>query len=232
MSELGDLLELLHDAFSQVTTLELEYQSWRRERPSNDVRISASELGKPQLAWQRSGPWPVRELRTRRVWFERPGRLRVEITEDEDLTRLGVRQGPRWWRWDVLEGTSEGVVSADQGPQAIPPLLVLPVRDAQRLLGRMRFEPIGSARRLGREVVCARAYPREQPRNRPALSHEFEFDAEHGTILRRVEFEDGQCVFEREATAVIYNSALEERCFVFEAPDEQDAVEPPATREP
>jgi hypothetical protein len=83
----------------------------------------------------------------------------------------------------------------------------------------MRLEPTGTGERAGRSVLCARAVPRSTAPNRGALSYELEFDAEHGSLLRRAEFEDGDCVLEREAREVLYNSEIETECFAFVAPE-------------
>ena len=101
----------------------------------------------------------------------------------------------------------------------MPQLLVAPVLDVRSLLQVMRFEPVGTGERAGRKVLLARANPRSVPPNRGALSYELEFDAEHGSLLRRAEFEDGECTLEREAREVLYNSEIKTECFVFEAPD-------------
>jgi hypothetical protein len=101
----------------------------------------------------------------------------------------------------------------------LPPLLSPPVLDVPRLLATMRFQPAGTGERAGRAVMCARALPRYQPPGRGKLSYEFEFDAEHGSLLRRANFEDGRCVWQREAREVLYGSEIKPGCFVFVAPD-------------
>jgi hypothetical protein len=102
----------------------------------------------------------------------------------------------------------------------MPQLLTAPVLDVRRLIQFMRFEPAGTGERAGRSVLCARALPRRQPPARGELEFEFEFDAEHGSLLRRAEYEDGECVLERQAREVLYNPALESDCFVFAVPDD------------
>lgn len=56
------------------------------------------------------------------------------------------------------------------------------------------------------------------------MYHELEFDAEHGSLLRRAAFEDGQRVWEREAREVHYGTPIDPECFVFVAPDERQAI--------
>jgi hypothetical protein len=221
MGELGELLELLHDAHAGVRTFEVEFRDWVSRAPSHKLEVSYSEAGKPQLEWLGGGPWATQGLTTRRFWLQTPDLLRVEILRGDALLRLGVRNGTRWWSWDAERGATSGEALPDErGVFPMPQLVVAPVLDVRGLIQVMRFEPAGTAERAGRPVLCARALPRTQPPRRGALSYEFEFDAEHGSLLRRAEFEDGECVLERQAREVLYNSEIKTECFVFAAPDE------------
>jgi adenylyl-sulfate kinase len=170
----------------------------------------------------------------RRLWLRSPDHLRVELlNEQENVIRLGVRDETHWWRWDLEHGITTGsALPNDPGVATLPPMLSAPLLDVRRLIAMMRFEPDGSGQRAGREVLRARAQPRRQPSSRGALSYEFEFDAEHGSLLRRAEFEDGHCVWEREAREVLYGSPLNPECFVFVAPGDPEGqdVEAAVTR--
>ena len=153
--------------------------------------------------------------------MQTPDLLRVEILQGEALIRLGVRNGTRWWSWDAERGTASGeALPDDRGTLPMPQLVVAPVLDVRGLIQAMRFEPAGTSERAGRTVLCARAAPRRQPPGRGTLSYAFEFDAEHGSLLRRAEFEDGECVLERQALEVLYNSEIKAECFVFAVPDD------------
>lgn len=227
MGALGELLELLHDAHAGVRTFEVEFRDWVRRRPSHMLEVSYSEAGKPQLEWLGAGPWATQGLSTRRFWLQTPDLLRVEIVQGDALIRLGVRNGTRWWSWDAEHGTASGeALPDDRGMLPMPQLVVAPVLDVRGLIQTMQFEPTGAAERAGRAVLCARAIPRRQPPGRGALSYAFEFDTEHGSLLRRAEFEDGECVLERQAREVFYNAEIEPECFVFAAPVDSTA---PAT---
>ena len=231
MGELGDLLELLHDAHARVSTFEIEYRDWSRQRASNEVAVVDSDEGRPRLSWRGGGPWPEEVVTTRRIWLERPDRLRVEILEDELLIRLGVRTDSHWWRWDAVQGTTSGAAVPDEGGiVTMPPLLTPPVLAVHRLPAIMRLEPAGAGEVAGRQATRARGRPRLPNPARGALSYEFEFDAEHGSLLRRAEFEEGEIVWEREARQVVYNARIDPRCFVFVAPDEEQPEHAPAHR--
>lgn len=218
MGALGDLLELLHDAHTRMTTFEVEYRDWIRQRATTALAVMDTGEGAPRMAWRGGGPWAQDLVRTRRVWLESPTHLRVEILENERLIRLGVRARGSWWRWDEEQGTTSGDLTPDdRGIVSLPPLLAPPVLAIHRLLSTMRFEPRGDGERAGRPVVRAYAQPRlPSPAHR---SSELEFDAEHGTLLRRADFEDGERVWEREAVEVLYDTTIEPECFVFASPD-------------
>jgi adenylyl-sulfate kinase len=224
MGALGELLELLHDAHGGVSTFEVEFQDWSRQAPSRTLTVNYSDLGKPEPRWRGAGPWPTTAVSTRRIWLGSPNHLRVEVLEDEALVCLAVRNGARWWRWDAAGVATTGSALPDErGLTTLPPMLAPPLLDVRRLISTMRFEAAGTGERAGRTVLRARALPRWQPPSRGALSYELEFDAEHGTLLRRAAFEDRQCVWAREAREVFYGSQINPECFVFVAPDGPEA---------
>jgi hypothetical protein len=220
MQGLGDLLELLHDASAHVGTLEVEYWEWKRPPASNRLLVTPTEPGKAELRWQGAGPWPQEEIITRKIWFQRPDRARVEVIEDGALALLAVRAGMTWWRWDPDDGASSGSVLPHRPDRGLPPILSLRLLEAYRLLATMRFEPAGRGQRAGRDVVRARAFPRRPPTSRGELSFEFEFDSQHGSVLRTAELEDGRCVREREARHIVYDGQIASDRFVFVAPGE------------
>lgn len=229
MSELGDLLELLHQTHALVDTFEVEYLDRVYRESSSEVAVLDAGDGPPQLSWRGAGPWSEDVVRTRRIWLQRPECLRVEILEGEMLIRLGVRAGSRWWRWDDVAGTTSGGVEPDErGVGRLPSLLAAPLFAVHRLPATLLLEPAGGGERIGRAVVKASGQTRRQPPARGTVTYEFEFDAEHGSLLRCVEFEDGVCVWERTATEVIYGSQIDPACFVFVSPveDERRSADP------
>lgn len=221
MSDLGDLLELIHDAHARLSTLEAEYRDWIKLRPSFDLSIERSELGTPRMTWRGGGPFPVTLNATRRIWLREPNCLRIEVVDGRELIRLGVRDGARWLCWDRVDGVVRGDVlgGEDAGSRTLPRLLSLPLVRPARLLSAMWFERAEQGTRAGREVVVAQARLRRPSEFTQVLSHEFEFDAEHGTILRRAVFDDGEAVSLTEAITVRYQVPVEPRRF--------DLVEPP-----
>lgn len=222
MGELGDLLELLHGAHDRVSTFEVEYRDWARQRPSLELALVDPAGGRPTLGWRGGGPWATNTVRTRRIWLARPDRLRVEILEGEALIGLGVRAGPLWWLWDETRGTTSGSLAGDENASpTLPPMLTAPLSAVHRLPATLRLKSAGMGERAGRHVFRAQGWPRRPPAARGDVHYEFEFDAEHGSLLRRAEFDGGERVWEREAQQVVYDCEIDPNCFVFVLPEDR-----------
>gem|GEM_PF-1065496 len=86
------------------------------------------------------------------------------------------------------------------------------------MLATLRLEPTGVGVRAGREVLRARAWPRRPARSDGAVSYELEFDAEHGTLLRRSASAGDRCFEVTEALEISYECDIDPRRFVFAAP--------------
>jgi hypothetical protein len=207
VSELGRLLECLHGAHDRVGTLQAEFRDWQSLPASSRV---VADLGgeSPRFRWRDGGPWVQAAQTRRRLWLEEPGRLRVELFVGESLTRVGIRIGGLWWRWDRAQGVIKGE-PAGAPRRRIPPLLDPPLLAPARLLGLIRLEPAGVGERAGRRVLLARAKLRESQRTPEELSFELEFDAENGTMLRMAAFEQERCVQLTEALMVCYDAPID-----------------------
>ena len=219
MGELGDLLELVHGAHSQLSTLEVEYRDWICPRPSLGLSVERTQEGEPQIRWLGGGAFPRPRSARRRIWLCAPDRVRVEVVYGRELVRIGVRRGPRWLRWDRIDGLATGDLSdyEDEDGITAPALLFPPLIQPARLLSALSFEPAGKSRRAGREVLAARGRSRYSSASAETL--EFEFDVEHGTILRRATFERGEPVSVTEAVAIRYGDPIELQMFELAPPD-------------
>lgn len=208
------LLELLNTALDDVTTFEADYRDWLLPAPSLSLLATSSGAeAQPDepvtLRWRGGGPFPKRVESRRRIWYAAPDQLRVEILRDGRVRRVGVRDGPRWWRWDEAAGADAGDASATEGSRPLPPLLDPPLVRPVRLLGWVRLDELGAGRRAGREVLTAVGRPRDRwVAERGHARHEFEFDAEHGTILRTATYADRRCVQLTEAQAIAYGCSF------------------------
>jgi hypothetical protein len=220
MIDLRDLLVLLYRAHERVTTIVAEYEGWSYPKPSYELVIDRAAPHGTAARWRGPGPWTRERQVTRRFWYENPDRLRVEVVGNQGVVRLGVRDGTRWWRWDQRTGVTTGDLNADSSVEpAFPPLLDPPLFAPARLLAPLQFEPAGAGVRAGRAVVCARGRPRRRPGFRSTLEYDFEFDAEHGTLLRRAIHERGSCIELTEAVKIRYGAEIEPARFAFDPAD-------------
>lgn len=89
-------------------------------------------------------------------------------------------------------------------PSCCRSLLAPPLLSPAGILGTLRGESAGIGSRAGGEVLRALARPRQNIPSDRSLSHELEFDSEHGTVLRRALFEGANCVPVTEALDVRY----------------------------
>lgn len=230
MSELGDLLELLHGA-TQFRTVRAEFRVWRHDqRALTAFQAMAARSGGMVTMYAESEegeepPSPESES-TARLWLELPDRVREERPD-----HLAVKDGERWWTWQRDWGASTNVgsedgVSTSIGTQFIP--LLAPAR----VLGALEWTAAGRGERAGRPVLLALAHPREQigdeddqlgwnlhPFGSGAGEYAFEVDVERGVLLRAEARYEGEPFQVVEVTDIAFDEDLPEETFVFEAPD-------------
>lgn len=225
MSELGEVLCLLHDAHQRTPALYLRITDWSQPSATPEILVDQGHGLTGGLQWAGAGPWPEPTTRSRQMWAATPDRLRVEIRRGDAIVRLGVRDGARWWRWDETLGVSSGI--ADSGgrarqptlPALLDPLLLHPAR----FIGALRLQPVGRTSRAGRAAILVRGVPREPAASRSQLAYELEFDAEHGTVLRRTVFDSGRRFQDSQVLHVAYDSDIDSTKFTFTAPDEPNS---------
>jgi hypothetical protein len=211
ITELGDLLTLLHEADARSDRLRVEYREWTRPAPSNVLIVHRSD---PPLArWRNAGPFPRAVTIQRRIWAERPNRIRVEVHRDGACVRVGVRDGEQWRRWDSIHGEDHGSVTASDGFAAVPPLLRSALLAPALLIGSLRFQAAGAGILLGRQVVLAQAGPRFSSELSGRWRHDFAFDVETGVVLRRASAVNDQQVQLTEATRMIADGPLPRHLF-------------------
>ncbi len=218
---LRELLELLHNADRLIGSFEGEFRDWVDPTPSNVLVADRGAVldGRLRLTQTGAGLFPSRREVLRRIWFEAPQRLRVELVRGGQVARFGVRDGAVWSRWDREQGiSSAGGDGVAEQSRPLPPLLDPALLSPARLIGLYRFELVREATRLGRRVLVARAAQRAPTPGGGALSYEFEFDAERGAMLRRAVFEDVRCVQLTEALRARFGAAIDQERFMFQLP--------------
>lgn len=222
MSTLAALLELVHGAHDHVRTFQAEYRDWSHPLPTHELVVGFGEDGRKRaVGWRGAGPWAKEAVTTRRIWLERPDRLRVEIWNGPQLVRVGVRDGIRWWRWDRPDGPITGELAESDTEAELPPLLRPLLLSPAVVAASVRLKPAGRGIRAGREVLVAHASPRGGlPRE---VSVELEFDVENGTLLRRAVSKNGRVVQSAEAIEARFDRSIDHQRFVFISPDDKAA---------
>jgi outer membrane lipoprotein-sorting protein len=233
MSELGDLLELLHGARSRYRTVRLEAREWRHnhrlleayERSIRAVRGSAIQvnLGDPAEAPAES------EVETR-IWFEPPNRLREERLEAGRLC-TAVANGERWWtsmpEWATVVQDGDGWATGSVG-QTAQGLL-----DPGLLLGVLELELRGRAEAAGREALVVAAAPRPSPHHagveplsHGATRHELLVDAERGVLLSLTAYLDDQPFSVVRVREIAFDEAIDGSVFTYEAAEGEEVLGP------
>ena len=233
MSELGDLLELLHRGGTgdrTVTATVVTWQHAERARAAFTAQVERDD-GSFFLAVASSDePPPEETTTTARLWLAPPDRAREEAGD-----HVGVRRGRRWWSYDPDQGAlsnedDEEVSSGVGGTYAH-------LFDSGTLLGALMLEPAGRDTVDGRPALLARAVPRRSASGQDDVDwtlHELGFgadewrlavDAEHGVLLR-VESLLGGLPFQRvDVLDLVIGEPVDDAVFVFEPPP-GEAVRP------
>jgi outer membrane lipoprotein-sorting protein len=222
MGDLGDVLELLHDAEPRWTTLRAEGRMWRHNPRASEAferHFAALEASEPPGSVARltatytpdesHPPIPDETEDHWRLWIERGGRTRSEHAFGSESIAV-VIDGPTWWSWSPRMGglTNRGAANHNHGIGPAEALI-----DTPRLLSALRLEFLGEDTLLGRRVLRIRGLPRAR------LGHEsdhgmhnfavgaddylFSIDAERGVLLR------GEARFREQPFVVIEMTEVE-----------------------
>jgi adenylyl-sulfate kinase len=215
----GDhLLGLLYGARGSQPAMTLEIQDWKHREASNVLIVQPGGDKGVRARWLDGGPTAMPLVTYRRIWFQPPSRIRVEILEDGTVVRAAVRDGAAWWRWDLQDGETAGDIRAGAAlPRLLDPLQVNPVR----VLSTLWLEVTREDERIFRPVLHARGTPRD-PFSSDDRHTEFAFDAEHGTPLYIATYEAGARTSAADTQSIDY-SEIDPAIFRFEiASDSRD----------
>lgn len=202
VSELGDLLELLHGSRGGFRTFRGRYRLWRDEAAYEEAFRAAAEAAEEEsstVLFATAAPGgevhpPARETEWR-IWLEPPDRVREEFDDDSFGSPVAVAVGNRWWMYDRWNGaiTNEGEEHVESDVGDTYSAWFAPAS----ILGSLKFEPRGGGEVAGRPTVNARAV-RPRPINWDdddvdwgpaglgieAEEYELALDVERGVILR------------------------------------------------
>lgn len=232
MTELGDLLELLHCAGRSFRSVRLEAREWRhvhRQQEAYERALRRARGGTVQTFVHCVDEAAPAELEVRvRAWFEHPNRVREERDEAGRLC-VAVADGARWWtrmpEWATIGEKGDAWAQGEVG-QTVRPLL-----EPAALLANAELAVLGRGERAGRETVRATATPRGRPHvavDPPLIPgadrYELEIDAEHGLLLRGASLLREEPFALTEVDLVAFDEPFPLETFSYEpAPGEQVA---------
>src|SRR5262245_60847320 len=157
MSELGDLLELLHGAGRSFRSVRLEAREWRhvhRQQEAYERAVRRARGGTVQMVVRVDEETPAESEMRLRAWFEQPNRVREERDEAGRLS-VAVADGTRWWtrmpEWATIGEKGDAWAQGEVG------LAVRPLLEPAVLLANAELAVAGRGERAGREVVRATA---------------------------------------------------------------------------
>jgi hypothetical protein len=225
VSDVGDLLVLMHGARNRVSTVRAVVRTWQHLLVSREAMARRADRGD----FTAYGPVDVPERESVeslvRVWLAPPDRAREE-REGSHGEWFGVCRGPLWWRYDADNGAMSNEDQPEVGSgigQELGWLL-----DPAAVIGLLDFGEIGPGRRAGRPTLRVRAVPRgladgyDAPLWRlgamGADDLRLEVDAERGTLLRIESRFEGQPFAISEILEIAFDEQFPEDTFVFTPP--------------
>ena len=230
MSELGDLLEVVHGAHRSFRTVRLEAREWRHNHRLHAAYTRAAERAGAATFVLGSEGVPEETEVLVRAWFEQPNRVREE--RDEAGHRyVAVADGLRWWQrlpaWATMSAEGDGWATGQAG-HTLRPLL-----DPWPVVAGLELSLEAPTEVAGREAVVvgatARPHPHlggPEPLAHGADRHELAFDRERGVLLRTRSFLDGEPFSAVEILDVAFDNPLPIGVFTFEAAAGEEVVRP------
>jgi outer membrane lipoprotein-sorting protein len=235
VSELGDLLELLHGARGRVATVRAVVRIWQDPIQAQEAfRRHVEASGGTTVTWYAGdgqGDVPA-EIETEvRFWLNPPDLVREE-RDDPHGSSVGVRRGATWWQSDDTSGatTNDGDPHFQSGIGDTAEQLLNPAW----MISGLDVDDIARGRWAGRPTVSVRAVPRVasgvEPGGPPG-SHTWgadelrlEVDARRGTLLRVESRFAGRPIAVPEVVEIAFDETFDDALFTFEAPPGEHVV--------
>jgi hypothetical protein len=149
------------------------------------------------------------------MWFDWPDRMRVQIEEIGGPRFVAVRCGSRWSRWESMGGITHGDVASARDIVDVPAMLKPMIFAPLAFVASLSLELVGAGVRARRPVVQVVA--RQQGVAGTELYDELEVDGEHGVMLRRATYVNGQCVHILEAVRASFGVRCGPAVFVLDS---------------
>jgi outer membrane lipoprotein-sorting protein len=223
MSELGDLLVLLHGARGRTAVVRATVRTWQDQRGIHEAMQQAQRRGYA-IAFGSDGEGEPLESVVR-VWLAPPDLVREE-REGAFGEGFGVRRGAVWWRYDAERGATSNEDEPEVGTGIGEELSRL--IDPAPLIGLLDFEAIAPGRHAGRDVLRVRAVPRSGAEAEDFALMPFgalggdelllDVDAERGALLRVEVRGQGRSLAVTEVTEIAFDEVFADDVFVFTPP--------------
>jgi outer membrane lipoprotein-sorting protein len=235
VSDLGSLLEAIHDSRGSWQTLRAEYRVWiHGSRQAAAWQAGAEQSGATSYALLASEgePEPEESEGRWRVWIAKPDRMRQETEGRALADTTTVVVGKHWWSWNEYtgaqtnEGSEEVSTAGIQYAAWLEPALVL---------GALRFEPPAETTHAGRAALRTTARRPEASRfaqeqmtwdlhSLGGIAEEYvlDVDIERGILLRVECRFRGEPFLVGEVTDLAFDEDLDPRTFVLEPPEGEE----------
>jgi hypothetical protein len=233
VSELGDLLELIHGATTRVASVRATMAEFCRPEL---LEVAFRRFG-DRTGFARGGGYfyaplggvAVGERADEHVWeiklWADAGRFRVERV-GPDVESVLVVDHERWWNWSPAFG-----LRSHEDEPGVRHHGGLDLLDASGFVVGFDLEV------AGRTVVAGRPSTTVRVRGARTEGHpvglalgieeaDLQIDSDRGVVLRRTELVDGQPAFVREVETITYDEPLPPDVFVFTPPPGTPARKP------
>jgi len=225
VSELGDLLELLHGADEPFESVTVTWRMWRHHERAHRAFVAHAERqgGRTGTLYAYgSGEAPEESTETIRMWREG-----CRVREEHGDGRFAVAVGSTWWMWDERSGALSNEDEPEVGSGVGQQLAVL--LSPARLLGAIRLRVTGHGEVVGRPTIEAEAILRPELRNVPSgfemhdlgLGAErfvFQVDRERGVLLASTAMLGSEPFIVIEALGIAFDQPIDPERFVFVPP--------------
>ena len=231
MSELGDLLELLHTGGTGDQSVQATIATWSHRERAHAAFVAEAEASRTVTLYAEGvDDAPAERSSTVRLWLAPPDRAR----EEDDEGAIAVRRGGLWWRYSPGEGAMSNEEEPEVGTSVGDGYAYL--FDPGSLLGALVLEPRGTGELRGRSVVRAVARPRPSADDdgRDWTLHALAFgadgwqiavDAELGVLLSVESLRDGVPFSRVEVVDLTVGEPIDDDVFVF-VPPAGETIEP------
>jgi outer membrane lipoprotein-sorting protein len=221
VSELGDLLALMHGARTRVTTVRAKVRIW-----SHVARTHEAMSRRGTVVMYGPADDEVERESLLRVWLQPPDLAREERDE-----AYAVRRGQLWWSYDPHNGARSNEDRPEIGSGGTGEEVWWLV-DPAPIIGLLDYDGFARGQRAGRETIVVRAVPRTlgegdgwalvRIAGEGADELRLEIDAELGVLLRIEARLGGQPYAIYEALEVAFGEPFTDDVFAFTAPEGEE----------